>query len=59
MDNLYQQVDTANKFTGSKELTVDRTDQTATGLEWAKRMDQQPPPPEPAPPLKPIVPLAN
>ena len=59
MDNLYKHVDTANQFTGSQEPTPDRTEQVSTGLEWAKRMDQQPAP-QPAPaPMTPIVPVAN
>lgn len=59
MDKLYQHVDTANKFTGSQELTPDRTEQVNTGMEWAKRMDQQPPAAAAPTPMVPIVPMAN
>ena len=59
MDNLYQHTDTANKFTGNQELIPDRTEQVSTGMEWARRMDQQPPAPAAPTPMIPIVPVAN
>jgi hypothetical protein len=58
--NLNSQIDIASKFaTAPQGVPVkDQSEQMRVGLDWAKRLESQPPP-EPIKVLTPIVPVAN
>ena len=57
---LNDQIDTAVKFTAASQgvPVKDQSEQMKMGLDWAKRLESQPPP-EPVKTLVPIVPVAN
>jgi hypothetical protein len=58
--NLNNQIDIASKFTAPPQgvPVKDQSEQMRVGLDWAKRLESQPPP-EPIKTLVPIIPVAN
>ena len=57
-NELYRQIDTAQKYAIDPQPVVDHGEQASHGLDWASRQKPQPKP-APIKPMAPIVPVAN